>query len=213
MPQFALALALLGIAGFFVSAEILLHPEIFKVAENKTHTERTHDNSPNTLVTSNTNEENTKEKIPLSDELFSVQKLQESNITLSQGRYSHALFQHAPITPSRDSFSLVTFAFQIDGKPIGTVSRILPVNNVSAGRLLSLVRQKLQSIISPEDKDHLSLSQSLNTVGDANFYLNDRKSFPTTIFLVARSNTKVLAFQYLSSYHESVKKNIPLFFQ
>ncbi len=207
MPRFALALALLGIAGFFVSAEVLLHPEIFDSAQQFQDDKKVSDES------SDDAKKDVKEDVPDAKNLFALSKLRESGVTLTQGRYSLALFQHAPIISTRDSFYLATFAFQIDGKPIGTVSRVLPTYDVSAGRLLSLVRQKLQSIIPHSQKNQLFLSEALKTIGEANFYLNDRVSFPKTIFLVTRSKTKVLAFQYPTEYHELVKNYIPLFFE
>lgn len=210
MPRFAIALALLGIAGFFVSAEILLRPEIFQPAEKPVPEEKMSD------TTQRPKPQETEVQIegtPRAETYFSPSLLRESRVDLYQPRYSLALFQHAPIIAERDSFYLATFSFKIDGKPIGSVSRIIPTYEVSAGRLLSLVRQKLESVIPPEKKDSLFLSDPLSTVMEANFYLNDRKSFPNTIFLIARSERKVLAFQYPTEYHELVKNIIHLFYQ
>jgi hypothetical protein len=210
MPRFAIALALLGIAGFFVSTEILLRPEIFQPAEKPVPEEE----MPTPVQELETQETEIQvDSTPRADTFFSPALLREAGVDLYQARYSLALFQHAPIIAERDSFFLATFSFQIDGKPIGTVSRVIPTSEVSAGRLLSLVRQKLGSVIPEEKKQTLFLSDALNTVMEANFYLNDRESFPNTIFLVARSDRKVLAFQYPTEYHESVKKIIPLFYQ
>ena len=215
MSRFVIALALIGIAGAFVSAEIILRPELFDKVKMGTDIAKvvpeivtSSKNSPSPLPTKK------EEEKPIPNEYFAISLLKKEGITFSQPRYSLALFQHVPIVAKRDSFYLPTFSFQINEKPIGTVSRIMPVHTISAGRLMSLVQEKLRLILPTEKNDKLSLSDSLKTIGKANFYLNDRESFPNTIFLVTRSDTKVLAFQYPSEYHETViKKLIPLFFQ
>jgi hypothetical protein len=86
---------------------------------------------------------------------------------------------------------------------------------MSSGRLLALVRSKLETITTTNQEGGAGvwLTSPLRTIGEANFYLNDKIRFPDTVFLVSRENGKVLAFQYSSQYHEQVKKYVSLFFQ
>jgi hypothetical protein len=210
MPRLAVAFLLLGIVSFFISIEILLRPEIFQpvepveeVSQKRSFTEK------ESTVKNPLN----REEVLNPEVYFDLSSLERENITLHKGKISLALFQHAPIVVERDSFYLATFVFHVDKNPIGTVSRVIPTYNTNSGRLLSLVRQKLRSVIPLDEQGHLMLSRPLNTIGEANFYLNDQGNFPNTIFLVTRSEAKVLAFQYPSEYHSLVKKNIPLFFR
>ncbi len=147
------------------------------------------------------------------EDYFEIEKLVAQNITLQEGNLSKAVFRHAELQDYVDPFYLVTFLIKENDKTIGTVSRIIPTEEMSAGRLLSLVRKKLFSSISPDDSSLITLSESLNTRGEANFYLNDAKNFPNMIFLVTRSGTKVLALQFSREYNDRVAQILPLFFQ
>ncbi len=147
------------------------------------------------------------------EDYFDVDALTEKNITLRDGILSNAVFRHAELQEFVDPFYLVTFLFQDNGETIGTISRILPTEEMSAGRLLSLVRKKLFTSIPQEEASLINLSESLNTRGEANFYLNDNKNFPNMVFLVTRSGTKVLALQFPREYNDRVSQLLPLFFQ
>lgn len=148
-------------------------------------------------------------------EHFAVGQLEEKGVILRRGKEYPALFQHASIQAERDGFLVITFPFIWNGEEIGQVSRILPTESMSAGRLFSLVRSKLETSVSKVQNTNLSLSDPQSTVAKANFYLNDTITFPDTVFMVARSDRKVLAFQYQRSYHDALMKSdiFPLFFQ
>lgn len=149
----------------------------------------------------------------LPGQYFNVAALQKQNIVLKGGMTSNAIFRHAQLNKEIDPFQLVTFLFESDGKTIGVVSRVLPTEEMSTGRLLSLVRKKLYTSIASEDSGIITLSDSLNTRGEANFYLNDKKNFSDMVFLVTRSNSKVLALQFPEEYNTVVEQILPLFFE
>ena len=214
MTRFETGAALLGVALFFVALEIgvkwksilpaqSMPPVVAENEKKQTPPSRISSVSLSTI----------EKKIEAKD-FFDTQALSSAGISLKNGRYALALFQHAPVIASKDSFYLVSFTIQKDGKTIGTVSRILPTEKMSAARLFLLVRQKLETVVSGKKTKKFYVSDYYNTVGEANFYLNDKENFPNTVFLITRSKTKVLAFQFNDKYDESVKKNlIPLFFQ
>lgn len=221
MSKFKIGAALLGIAFLFVLLKTVIQwQSIF----------------PAQIITSSSTEEkkksslgNQKEKtirvhLPntsqpiieqavLPEDFFDVEALAQAGYTLVNGRYALALFQHAPVMAQRDLFYPVTFTLKKDGKDIGTISRILPSEEMSSARLFSLVRQKLENVVKGKESEIFNVSKAYSTAGEANFYFNDKGNFPKTVFMITRSKTKVLAFQIEEEYHDAAKKSIHLFFQ
>lgn len=199
MHRIAIALSLLGIAAFFVSLEILLRPESISPANHVV--EEKEKESPSLKKKA--------EKMK-PESYFNTKALTEKGISLQKGQQNYALFRQASVGPA-DSFLIITFPFIEKGETIGTVSRILATKEMSSGRLMALVRDKLQKSISQKSK--ITLSEPQKSIGEANFYLNETENFPDTVFLIVRQGKKVLAFRYPKSYHDRAKNNIPLFFE
>jgi hypothetical protein len=228
MRRLAIAIFLLGIAAGIVSLETIQRPYIFESAAivsaqpvdktGATPIEPVVENPtpapPKDAVTTQSQVITASQMVDATT-YFNADLLNEQTVTIGEGRYASSLFRHTSVNPNRDSFSLIIFPFSIDGRQIGTVSRILPTEEMSSGRLLALVRSKLETITTTNQEGGAGvwLTSPLRTIGEANFYLNDKIRFPDTVFLVSRENGKVLAFQYSSQYHEQVKKYVSLFFQ
>lgn len=210
MNKILLGVALFGIASIFVSLEIFLHPEVLKKAEIP--------EEANILVEQDPGEETDPTPPPATPEetvlrptsYFNVNALTPKGITLQEGKTSLVLFRHAAIR-STDDLYFVSFRFFVDGVEHGIVYRVIPKEDMSAPRLFALVRQKLEE--QTGETEGIELSEFLSTVGEANFYLNDNENFADKTFLVTRNEKKVLAFEYPTEYHDSVKNLIPLFFE
>jgi len=145
---------------------------------------------------------------------FDLQKLSNNGIFLEPDSFSDAVFRHLPIDNQKEDFFLETFTFiketdveKIDGK----VTIFLPKKEFLTGELFSLIKEKLMQAIKNSPENEVEINQT-DTLGDGNFYLND-KNFPETVFLVVRSGAKILAFEYEKRQHESVKKILPVFFE
>ncbi len=212
MGRLVVGIFLLGIVSGVVALEILLNQDMFKKAVPLKEEAIILPNA-NTPTTPTESAARDQVLAILPEDHFDMEKLAKQNVTLRDGIVSKAIFRHAQLEEYVDPFYLVTFLFEQNGEMIGTVSRVLPTEEMSAGRLLSLVRKKLFTSIPQEEASLLSLSESLNTRGEANFYLNDNKNFPNMIFLVTRSGTKVLALQFAREYNDRVAQILPLFFE
>ncbi len=200
MNYFAIAISLLGISAIFVSFEIFLRPEIFD------------NTAPEFHYSSNSSETEVSE--PKANDFFETGILDLNGLPLSTGFYGTAIFRLAPITEN-DDFVVVSFPFGHNTSAHGIVTRIVPKREMSSGRLFSLVRDKLSESIPPEDRGMINITPPLVSIvgAKANFYIDDKKTFPNTTFLVIRGDKKVLAFEYERQYHEAVKNSIPLFLQ
>ncbi|QQS59388.1 hypothetical protein IPN35_00665 [Candidatus Peregrinibacteria bacterium] len=212
MRTLLVASGVLGVALAVVSLEIVVRPETLDRAEVAL--------LPQEESQYAVSEENKDGETPVvkgvdPKQYFSVAQLESKGASLEMGNRHSALFQHASVQPERDGFLVVTFPFLWNGEKIGQVSRVIPTESMSAGRLFSLVRAKIDGALPKNLNAKVSLSEPQNTVGKANFYLNDTITFPDTVFMVARSDRKVLAFQYQRSYHDALMKSniFPLFFQ
>ena len=60
---------------------------------------------------------------------------EEKGVILRRGERIPRSFQHASIQAERDGFLVITFPFIWNGEEIGQMSRILPTESMSAGRL------------------------------------------------------------------------------
>jgi len=187
----------LGIFAALIFLKIWRYPDIFEKAPASTFSQKK-------------DEKKEKDLIPSAADFFDEKLLRVNDILLSDGFFDAAVMRHAPISPADDFFA-VTFSFEQKDNFHGSVSRFLPKKEMSTGRLFSIIRQKLSRNIG----DQMTISPPLSSIPGvaANFYLNDKKNFPDTIFLVVRSQKKVLAFQYKKKYHDAVKKYISLFFR
>lgn len=207
MQRLSALIGLVIIAALFVGMEIVLKPDIwenttpmaasqFQFGEEKT----------NAIAAPEEMRNNTSAISPVNH--FNMAKLTEGNILLDRGDTPLTLFE-TEISPSQDDFFLASFIFTLQDKEVGKITRIVPSNTMSAGRLMSVVREKIKQDIS--ENEQFSLSEPLNTIGEANFYFNNQEE-PDSVFLVTRDEAKVLAIEYPKEYHDSVKKIIPLFF-
>lgn len=204
---------LVSLAGALVALEIALRPEIFdRVSPPADQAQIVTGNSqmPQPPATGSKAPATT---TPLAADFFRIEDLKNAGVEISEGKYSMVVFRHAQVIPAQDPFFLVSFTATLNGKPFAIISEILPTEEMSAGRLMSLVRRKLRSVIPNEDLGLITLSDSLSTRGEANFYLNDKKSYPDQVFLVTRAGTKVLAMQFSSEYNTQVAELLPLFFK
>lgn len=206
----------LSISAMVVALEIMRTPSMFEKVSPPLETPQIIPNA-NTPKSSDVSQASTTLPVMqdqiLPGQYFNVAALQKQNIILKGGMSSNAIFRHAQLNKDIDPFQLATFLFEANGKTIGAVSRVLPTEEMSTGRLLSLVRKKLYTSIASEDSGIITLSDSLNTRGEANFYLNDKKNFSNMVFLVTRSNSKVLALQFPEEYNTLVAQILPLFFE
>ena len=214
MGRLVVGIFLLGIASGVVAFEVYLNQDMFEKAVPLQQ-------EPRIIPNANTPpaEQPEAPSAPLSEsqvrpqDHFDLDALAKQGIVLKDGIVSTAIFRHAQLEEFVDPFYLVTFLFEDNGETIGTVSRVVPTEEMSDGRLLSLVRKKLFNAIPQEESSLINLSESLNTRGEANFYLNDNRNFPNIVFLVTRSGTKVLAMQFPREYNDRVAQILPLFFE
>lgn len=202
MNRLAIAISLLGISAIFVSFEILLRPEIFNEV------------SPDESFSDNTDAQENSLLAPQPHDFFDTEILNINGFPLASGFYGTALFRLAEVSED-DNFVVISFPFGKRDSIHGIVTRILPKHEMSSGRLFSLIRDKIEKSIPPEDQEKISITPPLASIpgANANFYIDNQKTFPGTTFLVLRGNKKVLAFEYERKYHDAVKNSISLFLQ
>jgi hypothetical protein len=203
--QLLVGISLLILAGFFVTLELLVRPEVLTATKDPATLKTDDQNTTITIEPLPTKDTEDEEELPTVDTGYffpNITQLKARDITLEEGHRTGSLFHHVAFDPDNDPFITHTWQILLNGERIGTVSHITTKNTISVPTAFLQLQRFMQDAITQQNNPQISVSELYTTRGEANFYLNDPVDFPKTVFMLVRNGEKILAFSYAKKYHE-----------